>query len=224
MQITRMTIALELFFKEAILADVDVFVKAMMSNGFSLMSAEQSVLARGSFTARPSRFTRMKGKGMNIAAIAIKEEQVTNYISHINLIRMIVRDEMHKSIDDELEACSLLTNAWVKGSMQASRVISSINIRSILELKEFHGYIAHRNPFGKVEFVSVPRYDDSEEEHEWSKMELDYTDEDEYLLSVHNYTNSLACVLEYLKGLSTYITSCIGAVEGMALGRVRVNK
>ncbi|MEM1951648.1 MAG: hypothetical protein QXI43_06400, partial [Candidatus Nitrosocaldus sp.] len=66
-QIRSMTIALELFFKEAILADTDIFIKAMMSNGFSLMNAEQAVVARGNFTARPSRFTRMKGKGMNIA-------------------------------------------------------------------------------------------------------------------------------------------------------------
>ncbi|MEM4400288.1 MAG: hypothetical protein QW776_03970, partial [Candidatus Nitrosocaldus sp.] len=143
MQIARMTIALELFFKEAILADTDAFVKAMMSNGFSLMSAEQAIVARGNFTARPSRFTRMKGKGMNIAAIAIREEQVRNYIAHINLIRMVMRDEIGRSIDDELEACSLLTNAWIKGSMQASRVVSSITVKDIMARKEFYGFIAH---------------------------------------------------------------------------------
>jgi hypothetical protein len=215
-----MTIALELFFREAILADTDSFIRAMMSNGFSLMSAEQAVVTRGNFTTRPSRFTRMKGKGMNIAAIAIREEQVSNFIAHINLIRMVIRDEMHKSIDDELYACSLLTNAWIRGGVQASKVVSSISARSIVALKEFNGFIAHRNPFGKIELVSLPRQDDKDEEDEWSKIELDYTDEDEYLLSVHNYTNSLARVLEHLNGLSVYITSCIKAVEDAALGRV----
>lgn len=215
-----MTIALELFFREAILADTDSFIRAMMSNGFSLMSAEQAVVTRGNFTTRPSRFTRMKGKGMNIAAIAIREEQVSNFIAHINLIRMVIRDEMHKSIDDELYACSLLTNAWIRGGVQASKVVSSISARSIAALKEFDGFIVHRNPFGKIELVSLPRQDDKEEEDEWSKIELDYTDDDEYLLSVHNYTNSLARVLEHLNGLSVYITSCIKAVEDAALGRV----
>ncbi|MEM0445971.1 MAG: hypothetical protein QXW14_03755 [Candidatus Nitrosocaldus sp.] len=220
MQIARMTIALELFFKEAILADTDAFVKAMMSNGFSLMSAEQAIVARGNFTARPSRFTRMKGKGMNIAAIAIREEQVRNYIAHINLIRMVMRDEIGRSIDDELEACSLLTNAWIKGSMQASRVVSSITVKDIMARKEFYGFIAHRNPFGKIELVSIPRQDSRrEEDGEWSKMELDYTEDDEYLFSLHNYTNSLARVFEHLSGLSSYIASCIRAVEEIvALG------
>ncbi|MFN4336643.1 MAG: hypothetical protein ACK4FV_03545 [Candidatus Nitrosocaldus sp.] len=216
MQITKMTIALELFFKEAILADTDAFTKAMMSNGFTLMSAEQGIVARGNFTARPSRFTRMKGKGMNIAAIAIKEEQVKNYISHINLIRMVMRDEMGKSIDDELEACSLLTNAWVTGNMKASRVVSSIIAKDIMMIKEFNGFIAHRNPFGKIELVSIPRQDSrGGGEDEWIKMELDYTEDDEYILSLHNYTNSLAVVLEYLTKLSSYITSYIKAVEEM---------
>lgn len=216
-----MTIALELFFREAILADTESFIRAMMSNGFSLMSAEQGVVARGNFTTRPSRFTRMKGKGMNIAAIAIREEQVSSFIAHINLVRMVIRDEMHKSIDDELYACSLLTNAWIRGGVQASRVVSSISARHIVALKEFDGFIAHRNPFGKIELVSLPRQDDKEEEeYEWSKMELDYTDDDEYLLSVHNYTNSLARVLEHLNGLSMYITSCIKAIEDAALGKV----
>ncbi len=213
MQITKMTIALELFFKEAILADIDAFTKAMMSNGFTLMSAEQGIVARGNFTARPSRFTRMKGKGMNIAAIAIKEEQVKNYIAHINLIRLAMRDEMGKSIDDELEACSLLTNAWVKGNMSASRVVSSITAKDIMMVKEFQGFIAHRNPFGKIELVSIPRQDGRGGEYDWSKMELDYTEDDEYLLSLHNYTNNLAVVLEHLTTLSSYITTCISAVE-----------
>ncbi|MEM4309860.1 MAG: hypothetical protein QXS98_03570 [Candidatus Nitrosocaldus sp.] len=218
-QIRSMTIALELFFKEAILADTDIFIKAMMSNGFSLMNAEQAVVARGNFTARPSRFTRMKGKGMNIAAIAIREEQINNFIAHINLIRMVMRDEMHKSIDDELNACSLLTNAWIRGSMQASRVVSSISTRRMVALKEFDGFIAHRNPFGKIELVSLPKQDGGEEgeREEWSKIELDYTDEDEYLFSLHNYTNSLARVLEHLNGLSVYITSRIRAVEDAVL-------
>lgn len=216
MQITKMTITLELFFREAILDDPDAFVRAMMSNGFSLMSAEQSVVARGNMTARPSRFTRIKGKGMNIAAIAIREDQISSYIAHINLIRMIMRDEMGKSMDDELEACSLLTNSWVRGRARASQVLGSIDVSKMISLNEFSNFIAHRNPFGKIEFVSLPG-----DGQEWSKMELDYTDDDEYLLSIHNYTNTLERVFEHLRGLSSYITSCIRAVEDMVAGKER---
>ncbi|MCS6768603.1 MAG: hypothetical protein RMJ59_06925 [Candidatus Nitrosocaldus sp.] len=211
MQIRRMTMALELFFREPILADADRFVRAMMSNGFSIMSEEQHIVARGSFTARPSRFTRIRGKGMNIAAIAVTEEQIGDFISHINLIRMIVRDEMDESIDGNLRACSLLTNAWVRGSMQASRVVEGASVKSITKVLD--GFIAHRNPFGKIEFVSIPRGDSGEGE-EWSRMELDYTDEDEYLISIHNHTYSLARIFEHLQGMSKYIAYVIGAVEG----------
>ncbi len=205
MSTARFTVTLEIFFKHVLLNDKDAFIKAFMGYGFSLLNEEQGILSKGKFTIRLSRFTRVKGKAINTAAIGISKDELRSFINHINTVRFILADMLNKRI--EVNACSLLINSWVNDGNDASKVIAGV--KSLDGVDEFSGYIVHRNPFGKLEFVSK----DSDLNAPWSKMEIDSTDECEYLISLHYYTSSIDEVIKHIECSYDRVMSIVKALE-----------
>jgi hypothetical protein len=203
----RFTITLELFFKHALLQDNDRFIKAFMSNGFSVMNEEQGILYKGRFTIRLSRFTRIKGKAINTAAIGIGKDELRAFINHVSVVRMLLKDALDINVNDELDACSLLINSWINDGNDANLIIASV--KNLNGIDEFLDYIVHRNPFGKLEFVSKG----SELDSEWSKMEIDATDDGEYLISLHYYTYSIDKVMEYIGNSYDKVVRVVKALE-----------
>ncbi len=207
MSAARFTVTLELFFKHVLLDDKDAFIKAFMGNGFSILNEEQGILSKGRFTIRLSRFTRVKGKAINTAAIGISKDELRSFINHITTVKLILADMLNKSIEDDIGACSLLINSWVNDGNDAGKVIASV--KSLDGMDEFSGYIVHRNPFGKVEFVSK----ESDLDSPWSKIEIDSTDESEYLVSLHYYTSSIEEVIKYIECSYDRVMSIVKALE-----------
>ncbi len=197
----RLTVTLEIFFKSP-LPSMDEFIRAFMSNGFSLMNQEQGVLFKGKYTVRPSRFTRVKGKAINTAAIGISLDELHQFTNHIHSLLFILRD-LNVGIDD-IEYCSLLINSWIASGI-AGKVITSI--KSLDD--EFPDYVYHRNPFGKIELVSK----ESSLDGRWSKIEIDYTEDDEYLISLHYYTDSIDGTVEFIVNSPNTLTGIVEALE-----------
>ncbi len=203
----RFTIALELFLKHALIQDKDRFIKAFMSNGFSIMNEEQGILCKGKFTIRLSRFTRVKGKAINTAAIGIGKDELRAFINHISVVGILLKDTLDVNLSYELDACSLLINSWINDGNDANLVIA--NVKSLNGIDEFSEYVVHRNPFGKLEFVSKGYDIDAE----WSKMEIDATDDGEYLISLHYYTDSIDKVVEYIRDSYDKVVRIVKTVE-----------
>ncbi len=210
MSTARFTVTLELFFKHVLLDDKDAFIKAFMGNGFSILNEEQGILSKGRFTIRLSRFTRVKGKAINTAAIGISKDELRSFINHITTVKLILANMLNKSIEDDVEACSLLINSWVNDGNDAGKVIASV--KSLDGMDEFSGYIVHRNPFGKLEFVSK----ESDLDAPWSKIEIDSTDESEYLISLHYYTSSIEEIIKHIECSYDRVMNIVKVLEARA--------
>ncbi len=198
---TRLTITLELFLKGT-LPSMDEFIRAFMSHGFSLMNQEQCVLFKGKHTVRPSRFTRIKGKAINTAAIGISLDELHQFVNHLHSLLFILNDLNVRGND--IEGCALLINSWIASGI-AGKVVTSIRSLDYA----FPDYVYHRNPFGKIELVSK----ESSLDGRWSKIEIDYTEDDEYLISLHYYTDSMDSIVEYIINSPNTLAWIVDALE-----------
>ncbi len=214
--VNRLTLSMEIFFRNAVLQDNKSFAEAFDRNGFKLSygTPESPVMAREAFTVRLGKAPKVRGRAINVAALSVAPKDIARFIDHIMSVKTILAKELGLDLEQEFTSCSLIANAWVHTDNNAESVLS--RLKDINGIEDLRGFVSHRTPFAKLEFVSESArglldYD------EWQKMEIDSTPEGEYLLSLHHNGSSLEGTTAYLGKMGEKITSVIGAIESKVL-------
>jgi hypothetical protein len=206
--IKRMTISVEIFLKNALFNDSKKFADILAKHGFSPSygTPDQPVMVRDRFTVRTARTPRVRDRAMNLAAISISSNDLEGFVNHIMSVKEIVKD-LQIDLDSETRNCSVLTNAWVGTQNDPAQILN--NLKDVSGIASLKGFVCHRTPFEKLECV----YESQELDGEWHRVDVDYTENREYLVSMHHHGKSLADMINYLRRSAERISSIVNDIE-----------
>lgn len=214
--INRLTLSMEILFKNAVLEDSARFADAFHRNGFTMSygTPETPVMTKGQFTIRTARTPKVRGRAINVGALSVTPEEIEKFVAHVISVKAILAKELKIDLEQEFKNCWLLANAWIQTGNNSSSVLN--RLRDVNDIEELGGFTCHRTPFDKLEFVSKSSqglldYD------EWHKMEVDSTQSGEYLLSLHYHGNSMPGATEYLRKTASKLISIVTGIEDKVL-------
>jgi hypothetical protein len=203
---------MEVFFKNSVVNNNAKFADAFASNNFSISygTPEQPVMMRDHFTVRTARAPRARGRAINVAAISISAKDIQKFVAHIMNVKEIIANKLNVDFEKELKNYTLLINAWVE--TRNNSLVALNKLKDINGIANLQGFTCHRTPFDKLEFMSESSqgmldYD------EWYKIEIDSTENGEYLLSFHCHGNSIERAVEYLKVCNEKTISIVNGIE-----------
>jgi len=141
------------------------------------------------------------------------QEPDQDTISCLLYVAASLRQHLRLDIENDIYAVRVVFHSIVTGTDDIHRILTKLD--TIEHIPTLAGkYVGHKNPMDAIQLTSRTGNDLSQKF--WNDMRISQFDSHSYVVTIFNETDSLARTLEFIKGVSQFVTTLMQEMEAAA--------